>query len=381
MIGNEMKNACKYLLIGGRVWSEDHTFSANCPILIEGEKIVGVGKECPRPADARVIDLAGKIVIPGLVDVHTHGRIGGDFVSADEGKLVEMKKDYARTGVTTVFATLASATPEEWHRAIGRIQACGFDGIHFEGRYLNPKKRGAHRADQLAPLDAADLETYLREVKIPCHITAAFELDPDGSFAKTGLDHGATLGIGHTDATAAETKTALSRGVTSFTHLFNAMPPLHHREGGAVSVALNGDGYAEMIVDGIHICPDMVRLAYRCLGADRLVLITDSMEATGYPDGRYTLCGQTVIVKDGKALNEEGVLSGSTLNLLDGLKNLVAFAGADLADAVACATINPAREVGIDRVVGSIEVGKRADLLILDEEMNLSSVIWHGAQI
>ncbi len=369
----------KTVFKGARVWREDRTWMENCSVLIEDETVLSVG-EAAADADT-VIDAAGYSILPGLVDVHTHGRSGYDFCDATEEQMALMQRDYARRGVTSVFATLASATQSEWLRSIDRIQNCDFEGIHFEGRYLDFAKRGAHASKLLVPLNAAELGQILSRVRIPCHISAALELDADGSFSAEALAHGATLGLGHTSASAEEARTAIKRGATSFTHLFNAMPPLHHREGGAVSVALNGEGYGELIVDGIHICPDMVRLAYKCLGADRTVLITDSMSGTGCPDGNYSIAGMPVILKDGKALTTEGALAGSTLDLWNGVKNLMAFAGIPLEEAVACATLNPARMVGIDGGVGSIAPGKRADLLLVNAQNEICRVFRRGREV
>ncbi len=368
----------KILLTGGRVLRPDRTFLDDCPILIQDGIIAAVGSTCKGVKADHTMDVRGLTVIPGLVDVHTHGRAGCDFCTADPEQMHMMKLDYARRGVTSVFATLASDTVEGWKRSIRDIQACGFDGIHFEGRYLNVKKRGAHAEHFIAEPCAEELESLLREVHIPCHISAAFELDADGSFAEVARRYGATMGLGHTMATAEQTRACMARGVTSFTHLYNAMPPLHHREAGPVGVAFCEGGYGELIADGLHICPDMVALAYRCLGTERTVLITDSMEGTGCADGTYSIAGQPVILKDGRAVTLDGALAGSTLNLWDGVKNLMSFAGADLADAVACATQNPARMVGIDDRVGSIAAGKRADLLLIDPELELQAVICNG---
>lgn len=371
----------KTLLKGGCVFFEDHSFLKDCPILVEDGVILAVGDACDAYTADETTDVTGYFVLPGLVDVHTHGRIGFDFCGASEEEMRAMKADYARHGVTSVMATLASGTQKEWIDSIAAIEACGFDGIHFEGRYLNPAKRGAHAPHLLGALDAKEMAAYLELVHIPCHVSAALELDADGSFSDTVLKKGATLGLGHTSATADEARVALSRGATSFTHLFNAMPPLHHREGGAVAVALTGGGYGEIIADGVHICPDMVRLAYQCLGADKTVLITDSMAGTGCPDGDYSIAGMPVVVKDGRALTTDGAIAGSTLDLWDGVKNLMAFAGASLADAVACATVNPARMVGIDDKVGSVAVGKRADLLLVNEDCELCRVYAAGRVI
>ena len=371
----------KTLLTGGRVLL-DGGFAENCPILWEDGTILAVGNKSDRLVADRVMDASGLTSLPGLVDVHTHGRAGYDFNTATEEQMARMKRDYAAHGVTTVFATLASDTAEGWRRSIADIQKSGYDGIHFEGRYLNEGKRGAHAAELLVPLDAAELESFLQEIRIPCHVSAAYELDVDGSFAAVAKRHGATMGLAHTMATAEQARAAISHGVSSFTHLFNAMPPLHHREGGAVSAALCGGGFCELICDGMHVCPDMIALAYRCLGADKTVLITDSMEATGCPDGEYAIAGQPVSVMNGKALTMDGALAGSTLDLWDGVKNLMRFADLSLESAVLCATRNPARMVGLDGKVGSISAGKRADLIAADaESLTIEGVIANGEPV
>ncbi len=372
----------KTLLTGGRVLRPDGTFSENCPVLWENGELLAVGDASAAIPHDRVLDAAGQTVLPGLVDVHTHGRAGYDFCTATRSQMQQMKRDYARHGVTAVFATLASGSCEEWSRAIADIKASGYEGIHLEGRYLNPQKRGAHAPHLLAPLDASELERFLLQIgDFPCHISAAFELDRDGSFAETALRHGATLGLGHTAATAAETRAAMARGVTAFTHLYNAMPPLHHREAGPVGVAFLGSGWGEIIADGEHICPDMVALAYRNLGGARTVLITDSMEGTGCPNGMYSIAGQQVELKNGRAQTLYGALAGSTLNLWQGVKNLMRFADTDLAAAVLCATRNPAQMTGIYNCIGSIEQGKRADLLLVDGELNIQTVICQGETV
>lgn len=371
----------KLLLEHGRVLCGAHLCD-DLPILTEDDTILAVGREIgDLPQEVRRIDLHGLTVLPGLVDMHTHGRAGFDFTTASADGMRRMKRAYAEKGVTSVFATLASATCEDWLRAIRDIQACGYEGIHLEGRFLNPTKRGAHNPALLVKPDATELETYLQAIRIPCHVSAAYELDEDGSFAACARAHGATLGLGHTAATADEARTAIARGVDCFTHLFNAMPPLHHREGGAVCVALEQPLWTELIVDGMHVCADMVRLTYHCKGAQRLILITDSMEATGCADGEYAIAGERVIVRDGRAETLSGALAGSTLDLWQAVKNLMKMTGAPLEDAVRCATINPATATGIADRVGSIAAGKRADLLVVDQSLEICGVLASGEEI
>lgn len=358
-------------------------------ILVRGEKIAAVGSFDTPDGENKIIDANSRPVVPGFVDVHTHGRAGFDFVN-DGADLSEMAAAYAKHGVTSVMPTLASAPLADMTSAARKINTflpkeneAGFVGVHFEGRWLNPSKKGAHAAELLAPLNEKDLEDEVFRMCRLLHISAAFELDLNGSFAKKALSLGATLGLGHTAATYEQAKESERNGVTSYTHLFNAMPPLHHRDGGPICAAFDGNAFAELICDGIHISPEMVRFAYRNLGNDRLVLISDSMEATGMPDGDYSIAGNPVKVKNGKALTPEGALAGSTLSLDTALKNLMKFAGISLADALPCVTVNPAREIGVFDTVGSIEVGKQADILILSslDDPTVEHIILRGTRV
>ena len=361
-----------------RVLLPNGSWKENCPVTLENGLIRSVGEQV---AADEVLDFSGMLLLPGLVDMHTHGRAGFDFTSATREEMQKMKTDYARHGVTALFPTLASATEAEWLTAIDRIQLVGFDGIHLEGRYLNPVRRGAHAPDLLCPLDADDLALFLERTKLPVHLTAAFELDETGDFADFASRNGATLSLGHTDATFKQAELAMERGVTCFTHLFNAMPPLHHRAGGAVAAALTSDAFAELIVDGLHIAPEMVKLVYQIKGPEKLILITDSMSATGCADGNYSIAGQPVTVKNGRAETPDGKLAGSTLNLWDAVKNLMRFANAPLSDAVLCATRNPAACLGISRRVGAIAPGLRADLLAVTPDLKIHSVFAKGARV
>ncbi len=356
--------------------------------------ILSRGDSADVPAGVEVYDAAGRMVIPGMVDVHTHGRAGGDFTTADPALLTQMAEAYLASGVTTVLPTLASAPLTDLEAAIDRINALRNEaaasegrlpnvaGVHLEGRYLNVKRRGAHAADLLVVPNADEMEGLMTRVEGARHVSAALELDADGEFLKRALDLGATLSMGHTDANYETAEALIEKGVTALTHTFNAMPPLHHRDGGAVAAGLLSDkAFCELICDGYHIAPHMVKLAYRLAG-DRLTLITDSMEATGCADGEYSIAGNPVTVKDGKARTHDGAIAGSTLTMWQAVQNLRAFADASLEDAIYAATMAPAREVGLGSEVGSIEVGKRADLLILDNETTVARIMcggwWHS---
>ena len=337
------------------------------------------------------VDCAGKYIIPGLVDIHTHGRGGYDFNTADEAGVLRMRRSYAEAGTTTVFATLASETVENLYKSIDAIKpnsvpAAGnanIAGIHLEGRYLNPKRRGAHPVHLLAPLDPAELKEFLDAMKpLPARVSAAVEMEGGEEFIKTALAEGAVAAIAHSDAKYDEAVRCVELGVTGFTHTFNAMSPLHHREPGCIAASLLCDSaYSEFICDGEHIHPEMIRMASRLKPADKFVLITDSMEASGCEDGEYSIAGQPVIVKNGKALTLDGAIAGSTLDLFTAMKNYMKFAGKTLEEAIPAATSNPADMMGIGQDCGRIEKGYGADLLILTDKENPEiESVWIGGK-
>jgi len=192
---------------------------------------------------------------------------------------------------------------------------------------------------------------------------------------------GSTVSIGHSDADTEVIKNALERGAVIFTHLFNGMRGIHHRDPRVAGAALLSDAYVELICDGIHVHPDIVKLAYRLKGKDRIVIITDAMHAKGLGDGTYSFCGSKIIVADGEARMEDGALAGGMSSMLQNVRNMVRFAGATLEEAVQMATENPARVVGVDSLTGSLEKGKRADILVLDDSFEIESVFIRGKKI
>lgn len=329
------------------------------------------------PSGYERIDVTDKYLIPGLIDVHTHGIAGGDFNYASENKMGKMCYAYAKQGTTSIMATLASQSMTKLfnsiyainqHRINENCDKANVIGIHMEGRYLNPKMRGAHAEELLALPSVNELKSLFNiMMPTPAHFSLAPELEGAEEFIKAAHELGATVGIAHTSASYEEAERALDLGATSFTHTFNAMTPVHHRMPGAAVCSLNSDrAYTEIICDGIHLHPGIVKLAYNAKPKDKLVLITDSMSATTMDDGEYGIAGTKVYVKDGRALNEDGVLAGSTLTMFNAVKNMMKFCNISLNEALKYATINPCKMVGAD-FVGSLEKNYRADLIVLSD--------------
>ncbi len=357
---------------GGKVLFDEKNMFAPANVLCVDGIILEITESKELPEADEYVDITGKYLLPGFVEAHTHGRVGFDFNTADAGGIARMLKSYYQRGVTTVFPTLASATFEsllEKGKLIGNyasddVESARIAGVHLEGRYLNPEKKGAHLAELLYPLNAEDIPAIFEAVNGRLHVSAAFELDTDESFIKALKAGGATVALAHTSADYTTTKNLFEKYGISLTHMYNAMNPLHHRAGGPIAAAFTSDMYTEIIADGIHVSPEMVKLAYKCKGSERLVLITDSMEATDSPDGEYSIAGQPVIVKDSIARTLDGALAGSTLSLPTAVNNLVKFADATYEEAIRCATRNPAEMLGIGNEVGTISEGKRADLIV-----------------
>ena len=381
------------LFQNGLVYSTMQRAFVKADILVNNDRIEDCDYHGEVTAEMTVVDCGGKYIMPGLVDAHTHGRAGFDFNRAGDEECRAMRKSYAQAGTTTLMATLAS---DEFDSLIASVDAINKNrqseegmatiaGTHLEGRYLSHKRRGAHAEEYLFPLDSDELKVILtRMLPLPAHVSAAVDLEGGQKFVKTAKDLGATVGMVHSDATYDEAMASVRWGVTSFTHTFNAMRPIHHREPGNMIASLMCDGaYTELICDGEHVHPAMIKLASRTKPHDKLVLVTDSLEAAGCSDGTYSIAGLPVYVKDGRAVNSEGALAGSTLDLWKALINFMSFTDRTLEEAIPCASSNPAAMLGISDDCGSIKNGARADFIMLENknEPAIESVWVCGAKI
>ena len=338
-----------------------------------------------------VIDAEGGYVLPGLIDVHTHGRCGMDIMEADAQTLNALSRAYAESGVTTVFPTIMTAPLEKLKTSIENIKkatpVCDFAGIHVEGPYISKKKPGCHNIPDIRALDIPEIFELCESI-LPFrpHLTVAPEEDKDGLIAafmaRFGKD-GGSVAIGHSNADYATCVKALADGANAFTHTFNAMTAIGHREPGVAGAALATDGYAELICDGIHVCPAVIHMAYHSKTAfnDKFVLITDSIPPAGLPNGDYEMNGIKFTLKDGKAATAEDTIVGSALDMMTAVKNLVKFAGISFEEALICATKAPAEMVGIYETRGSLEAGKRADIVLCDKNMKIREVYCAGKPV
>jgi N-acetylglucosamine-6-phosphate deacetylase len=337
-----------------------------------------------------VIDLEGKLLIPGFVDVHVHGGGGYDVMAGEVTDIQGMSRFHASHGTTTILPTTLTADQQSIERAVRSIvmameqgaEGADIVGIHLEGPFISPHRCGAQHPDHIREPSIEELDAYLRlaegHVKL---ITAAPERPHAMEMIRHAVQHGVTVSIGHSDATFEVVQEAVRQGASHVTHLFNGMRPLHHREPGVAGGALMLDELSvELICDGWHVHRDLVEFVFRVKPDEKVVLITDAMSAAGLPDGDdYQLGGLPCYKADGQVrLKSSGDLAGSCLTLDAALRNVMQFTGRSLAEVLPTLTINPARAVGIDGRKGSIAPGKDADFAVLDDHFQVAATFVRG---
>ena len=359
-----------------------------CDFEVLDGKIAAIGNPY-LPEHEDEMDLDGRFVIPGLVDVHTHGSMNADFSDGDYEGLKSMAGYLAKSGVTSFapagmtlpYETLAAAfaTGKKLHDECP--DGCArLMGIHMEGPFFSEKKKGAQNG---AYLRDPDFEAF-KELYDGCGglvriVDVAPELPGAAEFAAKASEL-ATVSIAHTDATYEEAVAALDAGASHLTHLYNAMPPIHHRKPGVIGAGSEREGViAELICDGYHVHPSSIRMAFK-LFPDRICLISDSLRCCGMPDGKYELGGQDVFLKGGVARLGDGTIAGSASNVYTCMLNAIAY-GIPKEMAVTAATITPAREIGAEDLIGSIAEGKYADFIICDENLKPERIFLGGVEL
>lgn len=370
-----------YMVIrGGMVFQPDGSF-AEKDVYVAGEKITDVKN------DSDVISAEGCYVIPGLIDVHFHGCVGHDFCDGSEEAIIDMAKYELENGITSInpatmtlgedvlskVAEAAAAYKKADHEKCAELV-----GINMEGPFISKEKKGAQNEDYIHRPDA---EMFRRLQKASGGLFTLCALAPEVDGAMEFIDackDEVVISVAHTTADYDTAKKAFDKGAKQVTHLYNAMPPYTHRAPGVVGAACDSDCKVEMICDGIHLHPSVIRTSFKMFGDDRIILISDSMAATGMTDGEYALGGQKVIVKGNLATLENGTIAGSATNLMNCLRYAVKTAGIPLASAVKCATKNPASAIGVFDRYGSIEADKYADMVILNENLDIVKVIKKG---
>lgn len=353
-------------------------------IRTEEDRISAAGKKLDLRPGEECVDLNGNWLLPGFVDVHTHGREGLDFSEASAEEIGTLRKSYAGQGVTTVLATTMTMEYEYSRQMLKRIadaiesgqEGARILGINLEGPFLSHEKKGCHDERYLLAPESGVFDEFDRQARGHIRLVDVDPCYPGAMEFISRYHEDKCISIAHTTADYETACEAVRAGATEVTHLFNAMNGLHHREPGVIGMAFDQPVNAELICDGIHVHPSVIRMAFHLMPF-RICLISDSMSAAGLTDGEYALGGLKVIVKDRKAANEDGTIAGSTTNVFEACRNVISF-GVPVEQAILAATRNPAKAVRIYDTVGSIKEGKMADLLVVTPGFDLEQVYIGG---
>lgn len=385
------------LLHNGRVVLPDRIMERGAVLLDRG-LIKGVGQldqvadliDPGLPASLQEIDCRGKLICPGFVDLHIHGGAGADVMDGTPQALETIARHCASQGTTGFLATTLTAPAEDlerilsvvhqWVRSLPGESGARLLGVHLEGPFLSAAFKGAQNGRWLRDPDLAELQRYLESfpgiIKL---VTIAPELP--GAFAAISFlrGRGVAVSAGHSAATYRQVEEALRLGLSHITHTFNGMSGFHHRQPGVAAAALALDRLnTEIIADGVHVDPDIVAFLIRVKGPERVLLVTDSISATGLPDGRYQLGGLEIRVQGKEARLAAGNLAGSTLTMNVALRHVLKWTGLSLPEAVGLASRNPARVLGLEGRKGSLEPGKDADVTVLDDDFQVALTVVGG---
>ena len=365
-------------LVNGRVLCDEGMVNDRV-VLIEADRILAVvSPDDPRCASVPQRNLKGNLLLPGFIDVQVNGG-GGVMFNDDPGvdTIRTIAAAHRRFGTTSLLPTFISDDLPNVTRAIDAVRDAitqkvpGVIGVHIEGPFLNPVRKGTHDASKFRTLDS-DAVALLSSLKIGrTLVTLAPETTTPEMIASL-VAQGVVVAAGHTNASFEVIEKALRHGLTGFTHLFNAMSPLGSREPGVVGAALlDPNSWCGIIVDGHHVSPVALQIALRCKRFERFMLVTDAMANVGTLQSSFMLQGKRIIVRDGKCVDEQGTLSGSALDMATAVRNAVAMLGLELAEAVRMASTYPAQFLGLGNELGRIASGYRANLVLADEKLNV----------
>lgn len=332
----------------------------------------------------------GNYLAPGFIDIHNHGNSGYDFMDGTEAAVDEIGKYHISKGVTSYLGTVLTSSYEDMLNGIKNI--CEYEnkedrsnllGVHLEGPFFNIINKGAQPEEHITKPNMDMIENILKvsENKLKM-VSLAPEVEGALDMIKHLKKNNITISMAHSNATYEEAKMGIDNGITVATHLYNGMRGFNHREPGIIGASLTDERvYCEIIYDRFHLHDIAVEIALKMKGYEKIILVSDAMMAAGLSDGEYILGGQKVFVKDGKPRLESGSIAGSILDLQRSVYNIVKFLQVPLIDAVRMASLNPAKAIKMDNELGSIEIGKRADLIFIDDEIDIKKVILNGRSV
>lgn len=372
----------KKCIINGKIILHDEIVNKN--VFIEDDKITEISNR--QPEDEDIIDAKGAYVSPGFIDVHTHGRGGSDTMYATFDDLNTISKATLKTGVTSFLPTTMTMPVDDIAKAIeniavnkDKVEGAQVLGTHLEGPFFNKKYKGAQPEECMILPTVDNYLSFVQEHQdIIRKISIAPELEHSLELISYLKDKNTVVSLGHTNATYEQAQAAIDAGATSGTHTYNAMTPLTHRAPGVVgAVMINDSVYAELILDGVHVNYAAAKALLRTKGKDKLILITDSLEAAGLENGKYLLGNQDVYVKDGEARLIDGTLAGSIVSMNVAVKNAYEHLGLTLNEAVNLASYNPAQSLN-EPLLGEIKVGNYADIIFFDDNIQIQQTMIKG---
>ena len=362
-------------------------------VVVEGQTFSSIETSgdvaCGAGGATDALDASGCYVIPGLIDVHFHGAMGHDFCDASDEGISAIAAYEASRGVTSICPTTMTLPEERLAPIVASVAAyeaaageAGIVGINMEGPYIAPDKVGAQNPAYVRSASIEEFGRLQHQAKGLIKLVDVAPEQPGNLEFIRQMSHDVRVSVAHTCTGYDDACAAFDAGARHMTHLFNAMPALHHREPGPIAAgAERNDVTAEIIADGVHIHPTMVRLAFALFGDDRMILISDSLRACGLGDGEYELGGQQFFVKGNRATIANGSLAGSVSDVMACMRTAVRTMGIPLTSAVKAATVNPARALGLDGKLGAIAPGYQADAVVLDRDLNIKHVVLRGKVI